>query len=83
MNLRSGTAVGKGVLERGRRAHFEQGVNLIFHKWTALQLAVDQEWGGRNSKHKAEDMLNEVLDWFYRKKSALSNFLFICSISGL
>ena len=69
MNLRSGTAVGKGVLDKGRRAHFEDGLDLIFHKWTALQLAVDQEWGGRNSKHKAGDMTNEVLDWFYRKKS--------------
>ena len=70
MNLRSGTAVGQGVLSKGSRAQFEEGVELIFSKWTALQLAVDQEWGGRGSKTKAEDMLDEVIDWFYRKKSA-------------
>lgn len=71
MNLRSGSAVGQGVLLKASRAQFEEGVELIFSKWTALQLAVDQEWGGRGSKTKAEDMLDEVIDWFYRKKSAL------------
>jgi Pre-rRNA-processing protein TSR2 len=70
MNLRSGVAVGRGVLPKEGRAHFEEGVDVILGKWTALQLAVDQEWGGRNSKHKAEDMVNDILDWFYRKKGA-------------
>jgi pre-rRNA-processing protein TSR2 len=72
MNLRSGAAVGQGVLQKVQRVHFEEGVCMVLSKWTALQLAIDQEWGGRNSKQKGEDMLNEILDWFYRKNSALN-----------
>ena len=70
MNLRSGVAVGQTVLQKKSRPQFEDGVQLILSKWTALQLAVDQEWGGRNSRDKAEDMLDELFDWFYRKKGA-------------
>jgi pre-rRNA-processing protein TSR2 len=68
MNLRSGLAVGAGVLQDQRRPQFEEGVQLILSKWTALQLAVEQEWGGRQSRDKAEEMLDEVLDWFYKRK---------------
>jgi pre-rRNA-processing protein TSR2 len=68
MNLRSGVAVGAGVLPVQSRPQFEEGVRLILSRWTALELAVEQEWGGRQSIDKAEDMLDELLAWFYRKR---------------
>lgn len=47
---------------------FEEGVALIFGRWTALQLAVANEWGGSSSKEKAQSLLEDVLDWFYTSK---------------
>lgn len=68
MNLRSGLAVGAGILPAQCRPQFEEGVQLILSKWTALELAVEQEWGGRQSGDKAENMLDELLEWFDRKR---------------
>lgn len=68
MNLRSGSQVGAGILQTAYRAEFEEGVKLLLSKWTALHLAVENQWGGRNSAEKAEDAYDEILEWFYRRK---------------
>ena len=82
MNLRNGSTTGARVLTRDSKSHFEEGLDLILSKWTALQLAIDQEWGGHNSTEKAQYMADELLDWFYRKKRALFLFnemQFVCA----
>lgn len=43
---------------------FQEGTNSIFRQWTALELAVHNQWGGPNSSDKANDMINEVLELF-------------------
>lgn len=48
---------------------FEEGVALLFQRWTALQLAVHNEWGGSSSKEKAQELLDDVVNWFYTTKS--------------
>ena len=53
--------------EQNKKA-FEEGVYLIFMRWTALQLAIINEWGGSESKEKAKSLFEEVLDWFYNAK---------------
>eukprot|EP00892_Ulva_mutabilis_P012337 jgi/Ulvmu1/9476/UM052_0045.1 len=68
MDLRSGSKVGAGILRSAHRPQFEEGVNLVLKKWTALQLAVENQWGGRDSTEKADDMYNEILEWFYKRK---------------
>ena len=68
MDLRSGSKVGAGILKSVHRPQFEEGVKLLLTKWTALQLAVENQWGGRDSRDKAEDMYDEILEWFYKKK---------------
>lgn len=78
MNLRSGSQVGQGVLAKTHQESFQEGVTVIMSKWTSLQLAVEQEWGGRNSEAKAWDMINEVVDWFYRHKSVQSICPVLC-----
>ena len=66
MELRSGIYKGvHGVLPVQQRAQFEEGVNLLFSSWTALCLAIDNEWGGPSSRQKAEQLYQEVLHWFY------------------
>ncbi|GAM23211.1 hypothetical protein SAMD00019534_063860 [Acytostelium subglobosum LB1] len=47
---------------------FDQAVKRMFMQWTALQLAVQHEWGGRGSDHKAEEMRQDVLDLFLTGK---------------
>ncbi|KXZ56135.1 hypothetical protein GPECTOR_1g114 [Gonium pectorale] len=68
MQLRNGTVVGQNILPVQGRPLFEEGARLIFAKWTALALAVENQWGGSNSSEKANDLLLDSLDWFYRRK---------------
>ncbi|GMH40974.1 hypothetical protein BSKO_08884 [Bryopsis sp. KO-2023] len=48
---------------------FEEGVGIAMSRWTALSLAVENQWGGRNSKEKAEQIVEDVLYWFEITKS--------------
>ncbi|KAJ1959490.1 rRNA accumulation- protein [Dipsacomyces acuminosporus] len=43
---------------------FIEGVDHIFAKWTALELAVQNGWGGRNSQEKRDSMVDEVVNYF-------------------
>jgi pre-rRNA-processing protein TSR2 len=54
------------------KAGFEEGVGLVFSQWTALCLAVEQEWGGPDSEDKANYMIDDVIQWFYKKKGGCS-----------
>ena len=70
--------MGAGILQTAHRGQFEDGVKLLLSKWTALHLAVENQWGGRNSAEKAEDAYAEILEWFYRRKGTSSLSLLIC-----
>lgn len=56
------------MLPLDRRPVFEEGVRQVFLRWTALRLAVENEWGGASSAEKAQLLMGDVLEWFYRKK---------------
>ncbi|KAL1926860.1 hypothetical protein VTP01DRAFT_5506 [Rhizomucor pusillus] len=43
---------------------FEEGVTYIFKAWTALKLAVEQEWGGIESAEKRDWMIETIVDYF-------------------
>ncbi|KAJ1936249.1 rRNA accumulation- protein, partial [Linderina macrospora] len=43
---------------------FIEGVDHILAKWTALELAVKNGWGGRNSQTKRDDMVDEIVQHF-------------------
>jgi Pre-rRNA-processing protein TSR2 len=59
MELRSGNVVGTGP-SPGQAFHmFEQGARLVFARWTALQLAVQNECGGHDSAQRADQILHE------------------------
>ncbi|EGG15474.1 hypothetical protein DFA_10313 [Cavenderia fasciculata] len=47
---------------------FDEAVARIFKQWTALQLAVENQWGGFGSSSKAEEMRQDVLDLFLMGK---------------
>ncbi|KAJ1893133.1 rRNA accumulation- protein [Kickxella alabastrina] len=43
---------------------FIEGVDHILAKWTALALAVENEWGGSDTEDKRENMVDEVVEFF-------------------
>lgn len=53
----------KGVLSPEALSKFEEGVRLVFSRWTALQMAVQNEWGGRSSAQKAQQLAVDVVAW--------------------
>ena len=55
-------------LPMAHRTTFEEGATLIFARWTALQLGVQNEWGGPRSSQKAQQLLRDVIGWFYNTK---------------
>jgi hypothetical protein len=40
---------------------FREGVLSTFRQWTALELAVHNQWGGPSSASKADSLVSEVL----------------------
>ena len=47
---------------------FEEGARYIFNNWTALRLAVEQDWGGVESPEKKEWFIDVVIDYFAKRK---------------
>ncbi|XP_027176073.1 pre-rRNA-processing protein TSR2-like isoform X3 [Coffea eugenioides] len=66
-NYRSNTGTGKSSaaaapqLTGEAAAEFQQGINLLLSRWTALQMAVQNEWGGPQSRLKSQQL---ALDLF-------------------
>ncbi|KDP23617.1 hypothetical protein JCGZ_23450 [Jatropha curcas] len=50
---------------------FEEGIFLVLSRWSALQLAVQNEWGGRGSGQLANQLGADVLSWFTQSKEPL------------
>jgi len=48
--------------------YFRTAITAIFKNWTALQLAVNHNAGGLQSKEKAEWMEESLETWFYENK---------------
>ena len=44
-------------------AVFQEGVGLVLSRWSALQLAIENEWGGRDSRLKAEQLVSDIISW--------------------
>lgn len=55
-----------GDLEPG--PFFESGIAALMNRWTALRLAVDNGWGGRDGEEKYLNLQDEILEWFYKGK---------------
>ncbi|KAI4350033.1 hypothetical protein L6164_010561 [Bauhinia variegata] len=50
---------------------FREGIGLVLYRWSSLRTAVENEWGGRESRRKAEQLGNDVLSWFTQSKEPL------------
>nr|ACU14924.1 unknown [Glycine max] len=50
---------------------FNEGICLILSRWSALRSAVENEWGGRESRLKADQLAGDILTWFTQSKEPL------------
>lgn len=48
--------------------NFQGGVKSALHQWTALRLAVENNWGGGDSERKAQLLEEELINMFKTKK---------------
>ncbi|CAG9463367.1 unnamed protein product [Pedinophyceae sp. YPF-701] len=81
MHLRSGYVVRAqpGMLPSPEaKAAFEEGMQLIMRRWTALGLAVENMWGGVNSQDKANQLMQDIINWFYEKREHWKDVLEEC-----
>ncbi|KAJ4716978.1 putative Pre-rRNA-processing protein TSR2 [Melia azedarach] len=50
---------------------FREGIALTLARWSALQMAVENEWGGRGSRAIAEQLISDIFSWFTQSKEML------------
>ncbi|CAN6287339.1 unnamed protein product [Urochloa humidicola] len=60
----SNSGAGGGPISAEASAALGEGIRLMFGRWTALQMAVENQWGGRNSRDKADQLRASILSWF-------------------
>ncbi|KAK8958611.1 hypothetical protein KSP40_PGU019609 [Platanthera guangdongensis] len=56
------------VLSPEAVSFLEEGISLVLSRWTALQLAVHEGWGGQNSPQKLEELASGISCWFTHAK---------------
>ncbi|KAG2176230.1 hypothetical protein INT43_005464 [Umbelopsis isabellina] len=56
------------------QAAFAEGLGYILKSWTALKLAVEQEWGGPDSIEKREWMAETLVEYFGANAKKLDEF---------
>lgn len=56
------------VLSAEAAVLFKEGISLMLSRWTALQMAVQNEWGGRDSHIKAQQLAISIFSWFSSTK---------------
>ncbi|XP_057962512.1 pre-rRNA-processing protein TSR2-like isoform X1 [Malania oleifera] len=49
----------------------KEGIDLLLLRWSALQIAVHNEWGGRDSARKSEQFSSVIFSWFTQSKEPL------------
>uniref|UniRef100_A0ACD5ZWF5 Uncharacterized protein n=1 Tax=Avena sativa TaxID=4498 RepID=A0ACD5ZWF5_AVESA len=66
--MSASTSGGGGPLSPQAAAELQEGIGLTFGRWTALQMAVENEWGGRDSRAKADQLAASIFSWFANSK---------------
>lgn len=52
-------------LPPANRPVFETAVRGVLQRWTALRLAIDNDWAGEQTSDKAAELEASLLGWFY------------------
>ncbi|XP_061993098.1 uncharacterized protein LOC133710962 [Rosa rugosa] len=49
---------------------FRKAISSVLSRWNGLEMAVQNQWGGRDSTHKAQQLSADILSWFSQSKAA-------------
>ncbi|MED6172041.1 hypothetical protein PIB30_046488 [Stylosanthes scabra] len=50
---------------------FSEGIGFVLFRWSALRDAVENEWGGPDSRLKADNLATDILSWFTQSREPL------------
>ncbi|KAI9287331.1 Pre-rRNA-processing protein TSR2-domain-containing protein [Umbelopsis sp. AD052] len=56
------------------QAAFTEGLHYVLRSWSALKLAVEQDWGGPDSEEKREWMAETLVEYFGANAKRLDEF---------
>uniref|UniRef100_A0A1D1Y354 Pre-rRNA-processing protein TSR2 n=2 Tax=Anthurium amnicola TaxID=1678845 RepID=A0A1D1Y354_9ARAE len=68
---REGQATPQQKLSPDAHPLFVEGVSLVLSRWTALQMAVEDGWGGKDSRDKSQELESAVVSWFTQSNDPL------------
>ncbi|GAV69874.1 WGG domain-containing protein [Cephalotus follicularis] len=71
MNGDSGPTLPRKQLRAESVTVFQEGIALTLSRWSALQLAVENEWGGRDSRRIPQLLASDIFSWFTHSKEPL------------
>lgn len=49
-------------------AQLQEGIGLVLSRWTALQMAIENEWGGRGTRDKSNQLNLDIFSAFTQSK---------------
>ncbi|KAL1341485.1 hypothetical protein AAHE18_09G090100 [Arachis hypogaea] len=50
---------------------FSEGIGFVLLHWSALRDAVENQWGGPDSRLKANNLATDILSWFTQSREPL------------
>uniref|UniRef100_A0A5B7AGI8 Pre-rRNA-processing protein TSR2 n=1 Tax=Davidia involucrata TaxID=16924 RepID=A0A5B7AGI8_DAVIN len=68
---RNGVVTPSRCLKPEAVSRLRQGISVHLSRWNGLQMAVKNEWGGRDSLKKSEQLAADILSWFSQSKALL------------
>ncbi|KAJ0855596.1 putative pre-rRNA-processing protein TSR2 [Helianthus annuus] len=48
-----------------------EGIGLLLGRWSALQMAIQNEWGGRDTRQRAQQLTLDIYQWLIRPSEGL------------
>ncbi|KAG8373074.1 hypothetical protein BUALT_Bualt12G0132900 [Buddleja alternifolia] len=46
-------------------------ISKLLSQWTALQMAVNNEWGGCDSFEKSQQLASDIISWLFHSKASI------------
>ncbi|XP_004134444.1 pre-rRNA-processing protein TSR2 isoform X2 [Cucumis sativus] len=55
----------------GSVSNLQMAISSVFSRWDGLQMAIENQWGGRDSHQKSLNLVSDVFSWFSHSKPPL------------
>ncbi|KAA0049359.1 pre-rRNA-processing protein TSR2-like protein isoform X2 [Cucumis melo var. makuwa] len=55
----------------GSVSSLQMAISSVFSRWDGLQMAIENQWGGRDSHQKSLNLVSDVFSWFSYSKPPL------------